>query len=98
MLAEVDFHGGSRHVSYLELMLSPDGNVSAASAASCVQPDFARFDRLARARMFDAIVTPAHGSGSTLPRRGATTLHTCEYVTAQVVERRTTGIRLHLAA
>lgn len=63
MLAEVSARAAAEHVSYLELMLTPDGGAGAARGlAAGWDPDFAKLrDRLLAAGFRDAVVRAARG-------------------------------------
>ncbi|HEX3646174.1 MAG TPA: hypothetical protein VHT95_11245 [Vicinamibacterales bacterium] len=63
MLAEVAARAAAEHVSYLELMLTPDGGAGAArGAAAPWDPDFARQrDKLLAAGFRDAVISAARG-------------------------------------
>lgn len=63
MLAEVSARAAAEHVSYLELMLTPDGGVGAARGTETGwDPDLGRLrDRLLAAGFRDAVVSAARG-------------------------------------
>jgi hypothetical protein len=60
MLAEVSARAAAEHVSYLELMLTPDGGIAALKgAAAGWDPDFARMREKLLAASFGDVVTAA---------------------------------------
>ena len=63
MLGEVSARAAAEHVSYLELMLTPDGGVGAARGITAGwDPDFGKLrDRLLAAGFRDAVVSAARG-------------------------------------
>jgi hypothetical protein len=60
MLAEVSVRAAAEHVSYLELMLTPDGGIAALKGnAAGWEPDFARMRETLLAASFGDVVTTA---------------------------------------
>jgi adenosine deaminase len=60
MLAEVTARAASEHVSYLELMLTPDGSPAALGRSTAWEPDLARMrERLLAAGLRDAVTSQA---------------------------------------